>query len=244
MIDRMNKSVVKYLLTRPNRDIAAGFFLFPSAAPNLIPFWRKSASLYISTTGIPRRVRFGLVNQKSGVEAGVFSFQPERTLRVNIKAIETIYNGYRFRSRLEARWAVFFDSLGVEYQYEPEGFVLNDGTPYLPDFYLPNQGMWIEIKPYSDESDDSLNKALAFSHHHRICLIYGESSIGKFTAYLFENGLLLGVTLDIDNEDVALSSKFFIFNLTKSILSEDRANRLEQASLAARQARFGKSGRG
>ena len=32
----------------------------------------------------------------------------------NIKPIETIYNGYRFRSRLEARWAVLFDALGVE----------------------------------------------------------------------------------------------------------------------------------
>jgi hypothetical protein len=28
-----------------------------------------------------------------------------------IKAIETSYKGYRFRSRLEARWAVFFDAL-------------------------------------------------------------------------------------------------------------------------------------
>ena len=54
-----------------------------------------------------------------------------------IKAIETIYNGYRFRSRLEARWAVFFDSAGIEYQYEPEGFELVDGSHYLPDFYLP-----------------------------------------------------------------------------------------------------------
>ena len=27
----------------------------------------------------------------------------------DIKAIETYYKGYRFRSRLEARWAVFFD---------------------------------------------------------------------------------------------------------------------------------------
>ena len=40
------------------------------------------------------------------------------------KAIETIYNGFRFRSRLEARWAVFFDNLSVKYRYEPEGFDL------------------------------------------------------------------------------------------------------------------------
>ena len=34
-------------------------------------------------------------------------------MSVLIKAIETEYNGYKFRSRLEARWAVFFDALGV-----------------------------------------------------------------------------------------------------------------------------------
>ena len=55
----------------------------------------------------------------------------------DIKPIETVYNGYRFRSRSEARWAVFFDTLGIEYIYEPEGFTFPDGTNYLPDFYLP-----------------------------------------------------------------------------------------------------------
>lgn len=63
-----------------------------------------------------------------------------------MKAIETIYNGYRFRSRLEARWAVFFDSLGIKYRYEPEGYDLN-GVWYLPDFNLPDMNVWIEIKP-------------------------------------------------------------------------------------------------
>ena len=47
---------------------------------------------------------------------------------MNIKPIETVYNGYRFRSRLEARWAVFFRAVGIEYQYEPEGFDM-DGKP-------------------------------------------------------------------------------------------------------------------
>lgn len=64
----------------------------------------------------------------------------------DIKAIETIYNGYRFRSRLEARWAVFFDALGIEYEYEPEGLVLSDGSMYLPDFYLPQFYCYFEVK--------------------------------------------------------------------------------------------------
>jgi hypothetical protein len=64
-----------------------------------------------------------------------------------IKAIETKYNGYKFRSRLEARWAVFFDALKIPYEYEYEGFDLDDGCWYLPDFYLPEWKAWIEIKP-------------------------------------------------------------------------------------------------
>ena len=46
-------------------------------------------------------------------------------MTTTIRAIETRYNGYRFRSRLEARWAVFFDTLGIRYEYEPEGFDLS-----------------------------------------------------------------------------------------------------------------------
>lgn len=64
----------------------------------------------------------------------------------DIKAIETQYKGYRFRSRLEARWAVFFDTLGLKWEYEPEGFKI-DGECYLPDFYLPDNKSYIEIKP-------------------------------------------------------------------------------------------------
>lgn len=68
----------------------------------------------------------------------------------NIRAIETAYNGYRFRSRLEARWAVFFETLGVQWEYEPEGFALPSGRWYLPDFYVHNLG-WFEIKPLPDD---------------------------------------------------------------------------------------------
>lgn len=81
-----------------------------------------------------------------------------------MKAIETYYNGYRFRSRLEARWAVFFDTLGVKYEYEPEGFVLDDGTWYLPDFRVKCYGkrgeydrkpfdLYIEVKGHMTEAD-------------------------------------------------------------------------------------------
>lgn len=69
------------------------------------------------------------------------------------KPIETHYNGYRFRSRLEARWAVFFDTIGIKYEYEPEGFKLSDGTLYLPDFFLPESKQFFEVKGVMTDKD-------------------------------------------------------------------------------------------
>jgi len=74
----------------------------------------------------------------------------ETAEKKTIKVIETEYNGLRFRSRLEARWAVFFDSVGIKYQYEPEGYEVQAGEEtfrYLPDFYLPDIGCHAEVKP-------------------------------------------------------------------------------------------------
>lgn len=63
-----------------------------------------------------------------------------------MKAIETHYKGYRFRSRLEARWAVFFDALGASWDYEQEGLDI-DGHWYLPDFWFPTLECFGEVKP-------------------------------------------------------------------------------------------------
>jgi hypothetical protein len=70
-----------------------------------------------------------------------------------IKAIETRYNGYRFRSRLEARWAVFFDSLRWQWRYEHEGYRIgwheDDAIAWLPDFEVitpSGQHLYVEVK--------------------------------------------------------------------------------------------------
>lgn len=80
----------------------------------------------------------------------------------NIKPIETLYNGMRLRSRLEARWAVFFDAIGMKYEYEPEGYALKDGTAYLPDFYLPTEEMFVEVKPEREGAVKELEKVEQF----------------------------------------------------------------------------------
>jgi hypothetical protein len=81
---------------------------------------------------------------------------------MNLKAIQTFYKGYHFRSRLEARWAVFFDALGLKWEYEPEGFELPGGVWYLPDFRTTSPtGLvnWYEVKPSGVTSDPKVTAA-------------------------------------------------------------------------------------
>jgi hypothetical protein len=65
----------------------------------------------------------------------------------DIEATPTIYKRVRFRSRLEARWAVFWDELGVKWEYEPQTFKFPDGKQYTPDFWIVDLALWVEIKP-------------------------------------------------------------------------------------------------
>lgn len=93
-----------------------------------------------------------------------------------VKAIDTVYQGHRYRSRLEARWAVFMDSLGIPYEYEPEGFELSEVGRYLPDFWLPTWQAWVEIKPAFPHEGNDLDKVrlLSIETGHEGLLIYGQ----------------------------------------------------------------------
>lgn len=91
-----------------------------------------------------------------------------------IKPIETVYRGYRFRSRLEARWAVFFDTLGVRWEYEQEGYDLGDSGWYLPDFQLSEYGWWVEIKPTrASVGDEDKYEALSTLTGYPVLVIAG-----------------------------------------------------------------------
>jgi len=88
----------------------------------------------------------------------------------HIKAIPTKYNQHRFRSRLEAKWAILFDELGLKWGYETEGFILPDNTPYLPDFYFPELDCYAEVKPKLF-TDAEYNKAAQLD---KPCLLLDE----------------------------------------------------------------------
>lgn len=104
-----------------------------------------------------------------------------------MKSIETEYDGYRFRSRLEARWAVAFNELGVDYTYEPEGlkvpirFRLSwypraSVVRYLPDMFLPDLGYYAEVKGRMGAQDDfkTMNGAAALSEAGHDVLVLGD----------------------------------------------------------------------
>ena len=99
-----------------------------------------------------------------------------------MKAIETYYKGYRFRSRAEARWAVFFDALGAAWMYEPDGVELQNGMWYLPDFYLPESNTFVEVKGVLSEKEAA--KINAFASECGKAVVVGYSDM-TFAAYVW-----------------------------------------------------------
>lgn len=78
---------------------------------------------------------------------------------MKIKPIETWYAGTLFKSTVEADWAATFDSLNWWWQYEPVALSVGPHA-YRPDFYLPTQRIWGEVKGPHNER---LEKALALA---------------------------------------------------------------------------------
>ncbi|MBZ9659801.1 hypothetical protein LB523_12165 [Mesorhizobium sp. ESP-6-4] len=117
-------------------------------------------------------------------------------LEYSIKAIPTTYAGVNFRSRLEARWAAFFDLCGWKWDYEPF-----DLEGWAPDFRIRTKvgPVLCEVKPadlvtFIDRQASSnnaelwpfeeYNKAARYMHTYAVCLL-GDSPLS--------NGFPIGV---------------------------------------------------
>jgi hypothetical protein len=81
------------------------------------------------------------------------------TVRYTIEAKPTFYNGVQFRSRLEAKWAAYFDLEGWKWWYEPI-----DLGNWSPDFLIKlepsDDGCYIEVKPIRKFDRDTAIKML------------------------------------------------------------------------------------
>jgi hypothetical protein len=79
-----------------------------------------------------------------------------------VKAYPTKYDRVRFRSRLEARWAAFFDLVGWQWEYEPI-----DLAGYIPDFIIHGKRqckrlpILVEVKPIEGDHDPLLERTQA-----------------------------------------------------------------------------------
>lgn len=180
---------------------------------------------------------------------------------MQIKPIDTIYKGYRFRSRLEARWAVFFDAFNLPYRYEMEGFQL-ENSRYLPDFWLPNgirfmdekdtcKDVWVEIKPTTELSDPERKKIAEFVKQsgYKLLLVAGEpdpEAIIRVISYDAGERKLTALEvkwIELHDQSVGLIS---LAKLNSEVGSETQMalNRLTQSQQlisgfsAAKQARF------
>lgn len=89
-----------------------------------------------------------------------------------IRAIPTTHAGVAFRSRLEARVAATMTAMGCRWEYEPEGYILHDGTHYLPDFRVG--AAFIEVKPGGMKADDSKIGGMAESDPDLRCYLVSE----------------------------------------------------------------------
>jgi len=174
-----------------------------------------------------------------------------------MQAIETVYKGYRFRSRLEARWAVFFKELDIKFQYETEGFDLEKAGYYLPDFYLDIRITWawfdnyfggtwnsayLEIK--HEMYEDNKNKLSDISDDMDFFLFKGDPANinGRYLSrttrpdfynpvFFYDNGGEITLCIFPNRQD--LFEETFLHH--QEFLTTDR---IYNAVIAARQSRF------
>jgi hypothetical protein len=112
-------------------------------------------------------------------------------------AIPTHYAGCYFRSRLEARWAVVFDTLGIRWEYEREGYALPSGW-YLPDFWLPDAEFWVEIKPLNIEIDQRWGE-LVDATNYAMFVFYGTPGMSPTRGFITK-GTTAGTIYDFSQD--------------------------------------------
>ena len=164
---------------------------------------------------------------------------------IKITPIETVYKGYRFRSRLEARWAIYLDHAGWIWEYEPQGYTLSNGRKYLPDFLVSGpegshqrESFWLEVKAQK-LTDDEYQKCKLLSEGTGLNVIFGIGTPSPekiynlpFVGQFYNEGICIcadcarisGKPRTIDNE-----SKYglLVDNLTIAACNAARAARFE-----------------
>lgn len=143
------------------------------------------------------------------------------------------------------------EKTGVEWSYESEGYDL-DGVRYLPDFYLPKEECWLEVKgarPEWQSPDREKAKRLAHASGKPVFIISGELGLDYvIDAYVPDHILSFGKwrwcvclrcrSAGITRGGNGANLKCGCFSDDEFYVSDNWAV-IRDALLAARQERFG-----
>jgi hypothetical protein len=108
---------------------------------------------------------------------------------------ETVYCGKVFKNRLAVRWAVYFDVIGIEYEYASKEINLQ-GRKLVPDFWLPQVGMYAYVKnrQFANSEISSIDD-IVMETNCPVLMLVGAPSYGAYNAKL-------DYTIDSDGDSV------------------------------------------
>lgn len=151
----------------------------------------------------------------------------------NKKSVTTKYNGQIYDSRLEAKYAIIFDEMGIEYYYHTETFQLEDGTKYEPDFYLPKYDCWFEVKGVMTEIDEHKVQCLEKESEKRVFVGFEGfklEDLYKTEYFITDEGFSPEATINKAFEEAVEKAKNFRYESEtveeKSCVDEDALTRL------------------
>lgn len=134
-----------------------------------------------------------------------------------MKVIETRFNGILYRSRTEARWAMYLTELGHDFIYEHEGFKTDLGW-YLPDFYLTKHNTYLEVKG-TDFTELERNKCIELSKNDNfVVLLDGVPDKKSYEAYYLSEEICPVVFVSSDSK---YSPFFFTYDFDESYFQHE-----------------------
>ncbi len=104
-------------------------------------------------------------------------------------------NDRYFRSAWEANMARYYNFVNIKWEYEPRTFVFETikrgSVSYTPDFYLPEEDRWVEVKGWMDAKSKTKLKRFKkyYPEEYAKLEIIGEKEYKEFAKYkrLIEN---------------------------------------------------------
>lgn len=123
----------------------------------------------------PKRIHVEEENHSTNLPPTPAPAKPESGEQQNWR--QTTYNGITYRSKLEAQTAYFMDMNGVDFRYENMSVNLGNSRTYTPDFWLPRQQLFIEIKPAYPHVEEMAKCEAVAANGFTIVLLYGRVGV-------------------------------------------------------------------